>query len=118
MGKKPRMGGFSPGGTGTLIRQAQQMQQKIMKLQEELGEKTLDFETGGGSVKVTVNGKHELLKISIDPVMLKDAIESDDQEMLHDTIIAAVNGAFKKIGESAEQEMSKIAGGLPFGGLF
>lgn len=118
MSKRNRGMGFPPGGPGGLMKQAQNMQQKIMKLQEELAEQTLAYETGGGAVKVLVNGKHELLEVTIDPEVVTDAESAEDVEMLQDLILTAVNGAFKNVSEAAEKEMSKIAGGLPLGGLF
>lgn len=113
-----RMGMPAGGGAGNLMKQAQQMQQKIMQLQQELEEKTQEFESGGGAVKVLVNGRHELLELNIDPEVVLEAEEQEDVEMLQDLILAAVNGAFKKVSETTEQEMSKVAGGLPLGGLF
>ena len=99
------------GGMGNLMKQAQQMQQKMMKLQEEIAQRTLDASVGGGMVTVTVNGKSEVLRIKIDPQIV------DDIEMLEDTIVAGVNEALRKAQEMMAEEMSKLTGGLKIPGL-
>ena len=99
------------GGMGNLMKQAQQMQQKMMKLQEEVAQRTLDASVGGGMVTVTVNGKSEVLRIKIDPQIV------DDIEMLEDTIVAGVNEALRKAQEMMAEEMSKLTGGLKIPGL-
>jgi len=96
---------------GNLMKQAQQMQQKMMKLQEEVAQRTLDASVGGGMVTVTVNGKSEVLRIKIDPQIV------DDIEMLEDTIVAGVNEALRKAQEMMAEEMSKLTGGLKIPGL-
>jgi hypothetical protein len=96
---------------GNLMKQAQQMQQKMMKLQEEIAQRTLDASVGGGMVTVTVNGKSEVLRIKIDPQIV------DDIEMLEDTIVAGVNEALRKAQEMMAEEMSKLTGGLKIPGL-
>ena len=105
------------GDMGEIMRQAQQMQKKISKVQEELKERVVEGSAGGNMVKVLVNGKKEILKVEID----HEVIDPDDVEMLEDLIVAAVNQGIKKAEEMMENEMSKITGGmgnLPFGGLF
>ena len=87
------------------------MQQKMMKLQEEVAQRTLDASVGGGMVTVTVNGKSEVLRIKIDPQIV------DDIEMLEDTIVAGVNEALRKAQEMMAEEMSKLTGGLKIPGL-
>lgn len=108
-------GGFPgiPGGNmQQLMRQAQKMQQQMVQLQAELDERTYEG-TAGGVVTCVVNGKRELLSLTIKP----EAIDPDDSEMLQDVIIAAVNDALKKGEETREKEMAKISG-LGMGGLF
>lgn len=105
-----------PGGgnMSNMIKQAQKMQQDMLRVQEELEQKTVDATVGGGSVTVVVNGKKELVKISIQP----DAVDPDDVEMLEDLIMAAVNEGMRKAEEMASVEMNKVAGGMNIPGLF
>src|SRR5256712_13068469 len=93
---------------GNLMKQAQQMQQKMMKLQEEIAKKTLDASVGGGMVTVTVNGKSEVLRIKIEP----QEVDPNDVEMLEDLIVAAVNDALRKAQEMMAEEMCKSTGGI------
>jgi len=97
-----------------LMKQAQQMQAKMNKLQEELAETTMEASVGGGMVTVTVNGKHELLDVQIQ----KEAVDPDDVEMLQDLIIAAVNEAMVKMDTHVAEEMGKITGGMKMPGMF
>ena len=101
------------GGMGNLMKQAQQMQQKMMKLQEEVAQRTLDASVGGGMVTVTVNGKSEVLRIKIEP----QVVDPNDVEMLEDLIVAGVNEALRKAQEMMAEEMSKLTGGLKIPGL-
>jgi nucleoid-associated protein EbfC len=101
------------GGMGNLMKQAQQMQQKMLKLQEEVAKKTLDASVGGGMVTVTVNGKSEVLRIKIEP----QVVDPNDVEMLEDLIVAGVNEALRKAQEMMTEEMSKLTGGLKIPGL-
>jgi nucleoid-associated protein EbfC len=101
------------GGMGNLMKQAQQMQQKMMKLQEEIAQKTLDASVGGGMVTVTVNGKSEVLRIKIEP----QVVDPNDVEMLEDLIVAGVNEALRKAQEMIAEEMNKLTGGLKIPGL-
>ena len=98
---------------GALMKQAQQMQQKMLKLQEEIGKRTLDASVGGGMVTVTVNGKSEVLRIKIEP----QVVDPNDVEMLEDLIVAGVNEALRKAQEMVSEEMSKLTGGLKIPGL-
>jgi hypothetical protein len=98
----------------TIIKQAQQMQKKMMQLQEELATKTVESTAGGGMIAVVVNGKHELVSIKID----KEVVNPEDIEMLQDLIVAAVNEGVRKAQEMASAEMSKITGGLNVPGMF
>jgi nucleoid-associated protein EbfC len=102
------------GGMNEIMRQAQVMQNKIAKLQEELAAKTVTANAGGGMVTVTVNGKQELVSIVIE----KQVIDPNEAEMLQDLIVAAVNSAVKASQEMVNTEMSKITGGMSFPGLF
>lgn len=104
------MGGM--GGMNNMLRQAQKMQQDMMKAQEELEAKTYEAGAGGGVVSAVVTGKKELASVTIDP----EAVDPDDVEMLQDLIVAAVNEALRKATEDAASQMSKLTGGmnLPF----
>ena len=104
-------GGF-PGGN--IVKQAQMMQQKIERLQEELGEREVEASAGGGMVLAKANGKQQLLSIKIDPA----AVDPNDVEMLEDLVTAAVNEALRKSSDMVQEEMSKITGGLNIPGLF
>lgn len=101
------MGGMG-GNMNSMIRQAQKMQQDMMKAQEELESKTYEAGAGGGVVTATVSGKKELVGVAIDP----EAVDPDDVEMLQDLIVAAVNEALRKANEDAASQMSKLTGGL------
>ena len=107
----PMMGG---GMNANMVRQAQKMQQDMLKMQEEMESKTFDATAGGGMVKATVNGRHELLALEIDP----EAVDPEDVEMLQDMVIAAVNEAVRKADAENSANMSKLTGGLNLGGLF
>ena len=102
------------GNMNNMIRQAQKMQEEMLKAQEELGEKTVDASVGGGVVTVVANGKKELVSIEIKP----EAVDPDDVEMLQDLIVSAVNEAMRKADDMANASMSKITGGMNIPGLF
>ena len=102
------MGGMGGGSMNNMIRQAQKMQQDMMKAQEELESKTYEAQAGGGVVSAVVSGKKELLSVTIDP----EAVDPDDVEMLQDLIVAAVNEALRKASDDAASQMSKLTGGL------
>lgn len=102
------MGGLGGGNMNNMIRQAQKMQQDMMKAQEELESKTYEAAAGGGVVSAAVSGKKELISVTIDP----EAVDPDDVEMLQDLIVAAVNEALRKASEDAASQMSKLTGGL------
>ena len=93
---------------GKLMKQAQQFQNKISKLQEELGHRTIEASSGGGMVSVVVNGQQEVLSVKIDP----EVIDPEDIEMLQDLIMAAVNDGMSKAKEMVNEEMGKLTGGL------
>ena len=101
------MGGMG-GNMNNMIRQAQKMQQDMLKAQEELENKTYVAAAGGGVVSATVSGKKELVSVAIDP----EAVDPEDVEMLQDMIVAAVNEALRKANDDAASQMSKLTGGL------
>lgn len=92
----------------SLMQHAQQMQQKMATLQEELGKKTETGSAGGGMVTVTANGRSEILSIEIE----QEIISTDDKEMLQDLIVAATNDALRKVKDMGKTEMAKLTGGL------
>ena len=94
-----------------MIKQAQKMQQDMLKMQEELDARTYSASAGGGVVTAEVNGRRELITLTIDP----EAVDPDDVEMLQDMVIAAVNSALKAAETSREESMAKVTGGLNFG---
>lgn len=98
---------------GNIIKQAQQMQAKMARLQEELAQRTVEASAGGGMVTAVVNGRNELISLKIE----KDVVNPEDVEMLQDLIVAAVNEGVRKAQEIATAEMSKITGGLNIPGL-
>jgi nucleoid-associated protein EbfC len=102
------------GGMNNLVRQAQKMQGKITKVQEDIGQKTIEASTGGGMVTAVVNGNQELLKIKINP----EVVSPDDVEMLEEMILGAVNQAMEAASEMMNSEIEKITGGLNIPGLF
>ena len=106
------MAGMGGGMNMNMIKQAQKMQQDMLKMQQELQEKEYVAKSGGGLVCATVNGKHELKNLVIDP----EAVDPDDVEMLQDMIMAAVNEAMRAADSDASSTMSKLTGGmsLPF----
>ena len=102
-----------PGGMNqaAMMKQAQKMQQEMLRMQQEQESKTFTAKAGGGVVAATVNGKHELVELTIQP-------EAVDLEMLQDTVIAAVNEAMRMADAEAANNMSRLTGGLNLGGLF
>ena len=111
-------GGFRgmPGGMNqaAMMKQVQKMQQEMTRMQEEMENKTYSASTGGGMVKATVNGKHEVVALEINP----EAVDPEDVEMLQDMVIAAVNEAMRAADTDAANNMSRMTGGLNLGGLF
>jgi len=100
-------------GMGNMMKQAQKLQRKMMKLQEELGERTVETSSGGGMVRVVANGKQQVVSIAIE----KEVVDPDDVEMLEDLVLAAVNDALRKSQEMVSGEMGKLTGGLNIPGL-
>lgn len=116
MAKGGYRGGMPMGGgmNMNMVKQAQKMQQQMLQMQQEMETKEYEAAAGGGMVKAVVNGKHELLRLTIEP----DAVDPDDVEMLQDMVIAAVNEAMRTADADAASNMSKLTGGLNLGGLF
>ena len=100
----PGMGGMNM----NMLKQAQKMQQDMMRMQQELQEKEYQAAAGGGVVSAVVNGKHELKSLTIDP----EAVDPEDVEMLQDMIVAAVNEAMRTAANDAASTMQSITGGL------
>jgi DNA-binding YbaB/EbfC family protein len=98
---------------GDLLKQAQEMQGRIAKIQEELGQKTVEGSAGGGMVRVTVNGQFNLTAVAIEAAV----VIADEKQMLEDLILAAVNDGMRKAREMVSSEMSKITGGFKIPGL-
>ena len=105
------MGG---GNMQQLARQAQKLQQQMTKKQEEFEAREFEATAGGGMATAKVNGKKELLSLTIKP----EAVDPDDVEMLQDLVVAAVNEALRAAGDAMEQELGKMTGGLSMPGLF
>lgn len=98
---------------GNLLKKAQELQEKMTKLQEELGEKTVEASAGGGMVTVVANGKQEIVSITIDP----EVVDSNDIEMLQDLVLAAVNDALFQAKRMISEEMSQLTGGVNIPGI-
>ena len=107
----PMMGG---GMNMNMIKQAQKMQQEMLKMQEEMETKEYEASVGGGMVTAKVTGKKEVTAIVINP----EAVDPDDVEMLQDMVLAAVNEAMRTADADAANNMSRLTGGLNLGGLF
>lgn len=99
---------------GGLMKQAQELQERMAKIQEEAVKKTVEATAGGGMVTVVVNGRQEILSIKIDP----EVVTTDDIEMLQDLIIAAVNDGIRKTQEAMSEQMKGMTGGMKIPGLF
>jgi DNA-binding YbaB/EbfC family protein len=100
-------------GMGNMMKQAQKLQTKMLRLQEELADKTVEATAGGGMIKIVANGRQQILSIQIE----KEVVDPDDVEMLQDLILAAVNDALVKSQEMVSGEMSKLTGGLKIPGM-
>jgi len=98
---------------GNLVKQAQEMQARMAKIQEELGQKTVEGSAGGGMVQVTVNGQFNLVAVKIEP----SVINHSEKEMLEDLVLAAVNDGMRKARDLVSTEMGKLTGGLKIPGL-
>ena len=110
-----RGGGYGGMNQAAMMKQAQKMQQDLLKMQQDLETQTYSASSGGGMVTATVSGKREVTDIVIDP----EAVDPDDVEMLQDMVVAAVNEALRKAEDASAQSMSRITGNLGgLGGLF
>lgn len=100
-------------GFGQILNQAKKMQEKMQKLQDEMGDKTVEAQSGGGMVTCVVNGKQELISLTIS----NEVWEERDKELIEDLIVAAINEGLNKSKDLFQEELSKITGGmqLPFG---
>lgn len=99
---------------GKMLKQAQEMQAKMAKLQEELAAREVEATSGGGMVAVRMNGRQEVMSLRIDPCVFQDG----DREMLEDLVVAALNEARRKALDMAAEEMKNLTGGLSIPGLF
>ncbi|MCD7740971.1 MAG: YbaB/EbfC family nucleoid-associated protein [Ruminococcus sp.] len=109
--------GMNRGGSGNMnqmLKQAQQMQDKITALQEDLEQREFSASVGGGAVDITINGKREVLTLNIKP----EVVDPEDVEMLQDLIMSAFNEAVHNLDEVSDAEMSELTGGVSFPGLF
>jgi DNA-binding YbaB/EbfC family protein len=95
-------------GLGGMLKQAQKMQEDMKNAQEQLAREEVVGESGGGMVKITMNGRHECRRVEIDPSLLEE-----DKEMLEDLIAAATNDAVKRVGEKVQETMAEITAGMP-----
>ena len=100
-------------GMGNMLKQAQKLQAKMLRMQDELAEKTVESSAGGGMVKVVADGRQRVRSISIE----KEVVDPDDVEMLQDLVLAAVNDALNKAQEMVSAEMTKLTGGMNIPGL-
>ena len=98
---------------GQIMKQAQQIQSKMAKLQEDLGDRTVESSSGGGMVTVVANGKQEIISIAID----REVIDPDESEMLQDLIMAAVNDALSRARDMVNEEMGKLTKGMNIPGM-
>ena len=103
---------MSLGDIGNLMKQAQQLQERLAQVQDDVARRTVEAASGGGMVKVKVNGKHELLSVIIDPAVLKE-----DVELVQDLVLAAVNEGLRSAQRMVAEEMTKVTGGLKIPGL-
>ena len=100
-------------GFGNIMRQAQQLQAKMAKVQEEMATRTAEASAGGGMVTAVANGRQELVSIKIE----KEVVNPEDVEMLQDLILAAVNASLKKAQDMVSEEMKKLTGGINIPGF-
>ena len=100
-------------GMGNMMKQAQKLQSQMVKLQEELADKTVESSSGGGMVTVVANGRQQIVSIQIE----NEVVDPDDVDMLQDLVLAAVNDALAKAQEMVSSEMGKLTGGLNIPGL-
>jgi hypothetical protein len=101
------------GNMGSMMKQAQKLQAQMLKMQEELAERTVESAAGGGMIRVVANGRQRIVSVSIE----KEVVNPEDVEMIQDLVLAAVNDALAKSQEMVAGEMSKLTGGLNIPGL-
>lgn len=106
--------GGGAGNMNSMIKQAQKMQEEMGKVQAELEKQSYEVTSGGGAVKVTINGKHEITAVELKP----EIVDPEEIEMLQDLIMAGVNEAFRKVEDISDKEMSKITSGVNMPGMF
>lgn len=100
-------------GMGNMMKQAQKLQTKMLRMQEEMATKTVEISAGGGMVNVVANGANQIVAIKME----KEIVDPDDVEMLEDLVLAAVNEALSKAQEMVSSEMNKLTGGMKIPGL-
>jgi DNA-binding YbaB/EbfC family protein len=100
-------------GMGDMMKQAQKLQARMLKMQEELAQRTVESAVGGGMITVVANGKQQVVSIRLE----KEVVNPDDVEMLQDLVLAAINDALHKSQEMVASEMGKLTGGLNLPGL-
>ncbi len=100
------------GGLGNILKQAQAMQENLKRAQEELATLEVSGSAGGGMVRVTMTGRHDVKHVEIDAALLKD-----DKEVLEDLVAAAMNDAVRKVEQAAQEKMSRITGGMGLPGM-
>lgn len=105
---------FGPSNMAKMMKQVQKMQAELVRVQEELAEKTVEATSGGGAVRAVVSGRLEVKALEISP----EAIDPDDPELLADLVMAAVNEGLRRAQEMVQQEMAKVTGGLSLPGIF
>lgn len=107
---------FNPGMANMqgMMKKVQKMQQDMLKMQEELKNRTVEASAGGGAVTVVVTGRKTVEKVTIAP----SAVDPEDVEMLEDLVTTAINEAMRKVDEMTEKEMGKITGGMKLPGMF
>ena len=103
---------MSLGDIGNIMKQAQQLQERLAQVQDDVARRTVEAAAGGGMVRVVVNGKHEVLSITIDAAVLKE-----DVELVQDLVMAAVNEGLRSAQRMVAEEMTKVTGGLKIPGL-
>jgi len=99
---------MKPGNMNDIMKQAQAMQEKMQKIQEDIAQLNVTGESGAGMVKITMTGRHDVKKVSIEDSLLKE-----DKEILEDLIAAAVNDAVRRVEQASQEKMSKLTGGFP-----
>ncbi|GJL78789.1 MAG: nucleoid-associated protein, YbaB/EbfC family [Nitrospinaceae bacterium] len=99
---------------GSIFKQAKELQSKMADIQKDLAGKTVEVSTGGGMVKITANGIHQILSVQID----EELINMQDREVLEDLVLAAMNEVHRKVKELAQEEMTRLTGGIKIPGLF